>query len=277
MSNIITILKELFDNIQLTWAIARYNNRSSFQGHKFGVVWEFLNPLIQIALWGFVFGVLRGRGTVNVNGNSIPFLPWMLVGMTIWLFMNRAVIGGASSVKKRIKLVSKMQLPSSIIPAISIASKLTSYLILLLFVFVVLFVFGFAPTIYWLGFFYYFIAMLIFIYFFSLLNSTIAMVFPDYLNLLKPIMRLFFFFSGAIWRLQEMVQQNSLPAWFVRLMDLTPFSYIINGLRNAFLGNVFFHEDWIMTSAAFWLIVLLISIIGTHLHLKLRAKFIDLA
>jgi len=274
VSNIKIILKELFSNLQLIWTVARYNNKASFQGHYFGVVWEFLNPLIQIAIWGFVFGAIRNRSDVNVGTNAIPFIPWMLVGMTVWLFMNRATTSGALSVQRQIKLVAKMQFPVSILPAMDIAAKLTSYLFLLLITVIIILLNGIMPTLHWLSFFYYFVAMLIFIYFFALLNSTITLLFRDYHNILKPVMRLFFFFSGPIWRMQEM---SVIPNWFVRLMDLTPFSYIITGLRQSFFGEGFARNGWGIATLSFWLIVTLIALVGSHMHLKLKSKFVDLA
>lgn len=274
LSMIKMTFKEVFGNIPLIWTVARYTNKASFGRHYFGMIWEFLNPLIQIAIWGFVFGAIRNRQPVFVGENPVPFIPWMLVGMTIWLFMNRATTGGALSVQKQIKLVSKMQFPVSILPAMDMASKLTSYFFLLGITVVILFMNGIFPTIHWLGFFYYFVSMLIFIYFFALLNSTITMLFRDYHNLLKPMMRLFFFFSGPLWRMQEM---SAIPRWFIRLMDLTPFSYIITGLRHSFFGSGIFRENWLITTASFWLIVLLLALVGSHYHYKYKARFIDLA
>lgn len=274
MRKIGTILSEVFGNLQLIWTVARYNNKASFQGHYFGMIWEVLNPLIQIAIWGFVFGAIRNRSAVRVGEELVSFLPWMLIGMTAWMFMNNATVGGSLSVQKKIGLVSKMQFPMSILPAIDIASKLTTYFFLLVISLVILLTSGYFPTIHWLEFIYYFLAMLVFLYFFALLNSTITILFRDYHNILKPVMRLFFFFSGPIWRMQEM---QAIPSWFVRLMDLTPFSYIITGLRHAIFGYGLFRDNFGITSASFWLIVLLLALVSSHLHLKFRPRFIDLA
>jgi len=274
MVKIRTVINEIFANLQLIWTVARYNNKATFQGHYFGLVWEILNPLIQIAIWGFVFGAIRNRSAVWVGEYQVSFIPWMLIGMTAWMFMNNTTISGSLSVQKKIGLVSKMQFPMSILPAIDIASKLTTYFVLLLISLIILLTSGYFPTIHWLEFIYYFGAMLIFIYFFALLNSTITILFRDYHNLLKPIMRLFFFFSGPIWRMQEM---SAIPRWFVRLMDLTPFSYIITGLRHAMFGDGLLRDNFGITTLSFWLIVLLLAITSSHLHLKFRPRFIDLA
>lgn len=270
------ILKEILYNLQLIWIVARYNNKAAFQGHYFGLAWEILNPLIQIALFFFVFGSMRGNSDVRVGiGDDytyVQFLPWMLVGMSAWLFMNGATLSGSQSVQKKIELVSKMQFPISVLPAMDMAAKLTAYFVTVAIVTAIIFSFGFTPSIFWLQYVYYGLAMLIFVYFFALLNSTLTIMFRDYHQILKPIMRLFFWFSGVIWRIHEM---GNIPSWFIRMTDLNPFSYILTGFRYTFFSQHFFWEHW-ETTAFFWLLVLLLALVSSHLHLKLRAKFIDL-
>ena len=273
MSKIKEIVKELLGNLNLIWVVARYNNKAALQGHYFGVIWEILNPLIEILLNWFVFGAIRNRRPLYFAGNQVPFLAWMLVGMTAWRLMNRGIMTASQSIKKKIKLVSKMQFPTSTLPAIEIAGKMTSFFVTLAITIGILLFNGITPTFYWLQFFYYFVAMLIFLYFFSLFNSTLTVIFNDYHQLLAPIMRLLFWFSGVVWRLDEM---DVIPRWFVRAMDLNPFTYIISGFRNSFLSGKFFWQHW-ETTVFFWIFVTLLAILASHLHMKFRSKFSDLA
>lgn len=266
------IMKEIFTNLQLIWAVARYNNKATFQGHYLGLAWEIMTPVIQIGLFFFVFGTIRGDQPVYLNEEvAVAFLPWMLVGMSAWLFMKSATMQGSKSIQKQIKLVSKMQFPVSVIPGIAMAGKLTAYFVTLSAVIIMIVVLGHMPSLYWIQYFYYLFAMLVFIYFFALLNSTLTIMIRDYQQILQPIMQLVFWFSGVVWRIQEMV-----PERFIRVLDLNPFSYLLTGFRNTFLGEIFFWEHW-ETTVFFWLLILLMALISSHLHLKLRDKFIDLA
>ena len=272
MLKIKTILSEVLNNLQLTWTVARYNNKATFQGHYFGMIWEVLDPLIQIGVYFLIFGAIRDRNPVQVGLIRVPFFVWMLVGMTAWMFMSKVTLTGAESVRKKISLVSKMQFPMSVIPAMTLASRITAYSVTTTAAIIVLLVSGYMPNIFWVQYIYYVFAMAAFIYFFALLNSTLTIMFRDYIQILRPFMRFMMFFSGVIWRLGEM----ALPRWFIQLMDLNPFSYIITGFRYTFFGQAFFWQHW-ETTVFFWLLVLLIAFVSSHLHLKLRAKFIDLA
>ena len=268
MRNIIIIIKELHFYLGYIWLLARQRKKHSFDQHRFGVVWEYLNPIIQLATWGFVFGVLRSRSDVNVSGVAVSFIPWLVVGMPAWQFMSGSIKKAGMSYSGSKFSFSKLDVPISILPGVHIASKLSSYLVLVGVSIVVVIFSGFRPNLIWFQFFYYLIAMLIFVYFASLLDSYILLKFRDYQNIMKPIWRMLFFFSGPIWRLEE-----NFPRWFVRLMDLNPFSYIITGLRNTFFANGINRDGWMITTIAFWLIVILFAYVSTYLHFKLRKHY----
>jgi len=274
MSKVKMILTEVLGQLQLIWTVSWYNSKAQFQGHRFGMFWEIFDPLIQVGIYFFIFGMARNMDAVLVgfgdNYVYVPFFPWMITGMTAWMFMNKATQDASKSVKKDLSLVSKMQFPMSIIPAMTLASKILLFGVMTVTAVFVVLIFGFMPTLYWLQFFYYAFAMLVFIYFFALLNSTLSIMFPDYNNILKPFMRFNMFFAGVIWRTGE-----RFPAWFAHLMDLNPFSYIVTGMRYTFFGQAYFWQHW-ETTLFFWTLILILAIVASHLHLKLRAKFVDL-
>lgn len=272
-----TVLSEIKNHLYLIWVVARYENKATFKGHYFGLAWEILDPLIQVGIYFFVFGTMRGDQDIPVGFNNenfvyVQFLPWMLVGMSVWLFMNRVTLLGSKSIQKKITLVSKMKFPTSTIPAMTLSSRLTSYFVTIVIVIIIVWSTGFGPTLLWFQWFYYFLCMLVFTYFFALLNATLTMIFKDYHQMLAPFMRILFFFSDVIWDLTGVA---SLPNWVVRVSQLNPFVYIINGFRFTFFGQGTFWQQW-ETTLFFWLVVFFLAIVSSHLHLKYRSKFIDL-
>ncbi len=55
---------------------------------------------------------------------------------------------------------------------------------------------------------------------------------------------------------------------------LNPYAYIINGFRDTFFYKKMVFEDKPLTYC-FWLTTLVIFIVGAHLHVKFRSKFVD--
>ena len=268
VQKILLILKEQFSHLGIIFRVAQYENKASYQGHYLGLAWEFLNPLIQIGIYYLIFGI-GVRGNDEVRG--VPFIVWMLFGISCWFFINKAVLDCSKSIQKKVGMVSKMKFPVSVLPSITIVSLLKTFFVMIGISIVVAFFFGIYPTIYWLQIIYYFVALIIFLFFFGLLNSTITLLVRDYHIILQSLMRILFYFSGPIW----VIEEARFPAWVIRMIQLNPFFYIINGFRDAFLSRAFFWE-YRTTGLFFWGLTLLIAILGTHLHLKFRSKFVDL-
>ena len=259
------VLKEQLDYLSIVFRIAKYENKASYQGHHLGMVWEILNPLLQVSVFFLVFGI-GFRGGVDVNG--VPFIVWLIMGQASWMLMNSAVQGGSISVKQKLGLVSKMKFPISILPTIIIVTRLKPFYVMMVISIMGALITGVAPTLHWFGAFYYFIAMTFLLIFMGFLTSTINILFNDFQFILTTIMRLIFFTSGVMFPLEDM--QGRLGD----LLALNPFHYIVSGFRNSFLYQITFWDRGRQT-LFFWAFTLFIGLVGSHLHLKFRARFSD--
>lgn len=266
MNKLGLILKEQFSSLGIIYRIANYENKASYQGHYLGLAWEILNPTIQVITFYVVFGVGLHRGR---EVRDVPFITWMLVGMAVWFFMNKVVLESSKSIQRKIGMVSKMKFPVSVLPTIVIVSQLKTFFVMMgLAIGSALFV-GIFPTIHWFQFLYYFVAMIAFLLFIGLLSSTITILVRDFHFILQAVMRLLFYTSGTILVISDMFTGR-----FGRLLQLIPFNYLIRGFRNVMLYQGMIFEDT-TASLFFWVLVLLIALLATHLHLKFRSRFMD--
>lgn len=261
------VLIEQFKNFNIIRRVSKYEEKATYQNHYLGMIWQFLNPVIQIGIYYLVFGIGMNGGR-KVDG--YPFLIWMLIGITAWFFINSTILGGSNSIYKKVGLVSKMKFPMSILPSINIASNLISYIAMVGILVVIMCAYGIYPTIYWLQYFYYFVCMIAFLFSFSILNSTITVLVRDYHIALQSTIRLLFYLSGVIWD----VETRNFPVWFVRILRLNPIHYIIDGFRDSFLSKEWFWEKGTL-SLFFWILTFFILILGSHLHMKFRSRFVD--
>ena len=58
----------------------------------------------------------------------------------------------------------------------------------------------------------------------------------------------------------------------IKILMLNPYAYIINGFRDTFFYKDGFEDK---PDLLFWLTTLVIFIVGAHLHVKFRSKFVD--
>lgn len=270
MNDVKLVIKEQFSNFGIIRRISKYEEKATYQSHYLGLIWQFLNPAIQIGIYYLVFG-LGVNGGKQVDG--VPFIIWMLIGIIAWFFINSSILGSSNSIYKQVGLVSKMKFPVSILPSVNITSNFVSYRAMMLLLLVSMTIGGVYPTIYWLQYIYYFICMIAFLFAFGILNATITVLVRDYHIMLQSILRLLFYLSGPIWNLHTMAQFKGKDA-IIRILELNPIFYIIDGFRDTFLSKAWFWQKGTQ-SLFFWLIVLLLLTIGSHLHMKFRARFVD--
>jgi teichoic acid transport system permease protein len=267
VKEIAAVIKEQFKHAGIIFRMSRYEDKATYQSHYLGLAWQILNPAIQIGIYYLVFGL-------GVNGNrevdGVPFIIWMLIGITAWFYINASVLGASNSIHRQVGMVAKMKFPVSILPSINIISNLSSYIPMVAIVVGSLFIAGVTPTIYWLQFIYYFLAMVIFLFAFGLLNATITVLIRDYHIFLQSVLRLLFYVSGPIWD----INNRNMPVWLIKILRLNPFYYLIEGFRDAFLSRAWVWEKTTYT-LIFWCLTLMLLILGSHLHMKFRARFVD--
>ncbi|MCB6218625.1 ABC transporter permease [Bacillus paralicheniformis] len=273
MKALIRVLKEQFLSLPLIIRLAAYETKSKYQMNYLGVLWQFLNPLIQMLAYWFVFGIGIRKSSEMVTGvGEVPFIIWMLAGLIPWFFISPTILDGSNSVYKRINMVAKMNFPISSLPSVAIAANLFSYFVMMAIYVMVLLGFGIYPNLQWLEYIYYLFCMIVFMFAFSLFNSTISVLVRDYQFLLQSVTRLLFFLLPIFWDISTQLGDKH-PA-LLNVIKLNPLFYIIDGFRNSFFGGDWFFED-VTYTLYFWALTLLILTVGSILHMKFRDKFVD--
>jgi len=75
------VVSENISNIYRIFLIAKYEILAENRDSKLGILWNVLNPLIQISTYWFVFGIgIRSGKPVD----GIEFLDWLLAGMVFY-------------------------------------------------------------------------------------------------------------------------------------------------------------------------------------------------
>lgn len=265
MKYVFQIIKEQFMYLPLTISIAGFDLKGQYRMHYLGILWEFISAAIQVLAYWFVFGV-GIRGGADVDG--IPFVLWLLVGLIPWFFINSSITQGSKSVLNKVGLVARMNFPISILPTITMAKNVVSFVLLSVLIVVILFVYGFDASMSLLQLPYYLFAMFAFLFSVTILFSTISVIIRDFMSGLNAVMRMFFFLTPVLW------DASDLPDVLVSLLQVNPLYYIVMGIRDSVFSGQWFFEDMPLT-IYFWSITLLILFVGCFVHIKFRNKFVD--
>lgn len=270
MSSIINVIKEQIDNFHLIRRLSTYELKATNRNNYLGILWEFINPGIQIAIYWFVFGYVQKRPYVEgTNGQDIPFFIWMLAGIVLWFFIYPAITQGSKSIYTRLRMVSRMNFPLSAIPSYVMLSLLYPQLLLMVAVMVIFQFIGYPISIYYIQLPYFLFATIIFLFALSLITSTIATIVRDFQMLLQSLMRVLLYITPILWPVHK------LGDTFKFIMKLNPVYYLIEGYRYALLGQGWFIIEHPAITIYFWVVVLLLLMIGSYMHVRFRRHFID--
>lgn len=113
-----TGLFEVFRRRYLLRLLVRRELSARYQGSVLGLLWSYVNPLTQFAIYYFVMGVL-----FQLHKDVQNFAIHMFSGIIIVHFFNETFNAGTRSIMRNKALVQKMALPREMFP---VASMLVS-------------------------------------------------------------------------------------------------------------------------------------------------------
>lgn len=271
MSSAITVIKEQVKYFYLIRRLSLYELISSNKNNYLGMAWELINPLIQVAIYWFVFGFgIRQRAAIELKqGLEVPFLQWMLVGIIIWFFFYQSTIQASKSIYSRLRMLSKMNFPMSVIPNFIIFSRFYVHLAMIMFTIIILVITGYPVNLYYIQIPYFILAAFAFTYSLALITSTLSTIVRDVHMFLAATLRMLLYLSPILWTI------SSLPDAIEVVLKVNPLHYLIEGYRAGFFGlGWYFIENWQYT-LYFWVLTTILFFIGSSLHVKFRRHFID--
>src|SRR5699024_11128303 len=141
------------------------------------------------------------RAPVEVNGMEIPFFIWLLAGFFLWIFSFQSMIEGSKSIYSRLRILSKMSFPFSVIPNFVIFSKLYVHLFMLGITIIILQFTGFDISIHYIQLSYFLFSALALLFAISLITSTISTIIRHFHRRLNAALRMLLYLSGVLWPL----------------------------------------------------------------------------
>ena len=260
----IGILKENYKSRKMIFKLAKNDFKTKYAGSYLGIIWAFVQPIMTILLYWFVFQV----GFRSQPYGDYPFVLWLTAGLVPWFFFSDAWNGATNSMLEYSFLVKKVVFDIGILPVIKIFSAFFVNIFFSLFMVVLFMVNGYMPTMHTLQLIYCLIALCGAMSYFT---SSIIVFIRDLGHLLGIVLQVLMWMTPIMWNIQMV--QGRFP-WLVNLLKLNPVFYIVQGYRDAMFAEKWFWERPIWT-IYFWVLVLFIYIAGTHVFQKLRPHFAD--
>jgi len=252
--SLIADLRALATRRELLADFAWRDLRARYKGSALGFAWNFLIPLLQLAVFWILFGVLLGTRPRTATGEQ-PYAIFLFVGLLPWTFFSNALQLGAASIVSNGSIVKKVSLPVQLLPAASVLSALVNFLISLVVLFVVLAVFGPRHVE---GLLY--LPLLVAIELILGLGSAYLLAalnvfFRDVEHILGILLLLWYFLTPVLFPISLLADRPRELA----LLSLNPMTGVIVGYQRALLDGL--APDWGMLawSAAVGVVVFIIG------------------
>jgi teichoic acid transport system permease protein len=226
-------MAEMWNRRDFAIAVPLEQLRSEHKTTLLGNVWHLGNPLLMIAVYYFVFGVL-----LNSNRGIDNFLLWLTIGVFTFRLTNNSVLGGAMSITASKGLIRAIKFPRSLLPISVVVSRLITFGIelSLLAVFTVLSGVGMSRRL---------LVLPLIIVIHTALNLGGAFIaarlneaFRDIQQIIPFLFRLLQYLSGVMFPIQNYLG-DKITGVGATVISLNPVMRIIDLYRWAFLGTSF--------------------------------------
>ncbi|MCI9286527.1 MAG: ABC transporter permease [Clostridia bacterium] len=219
------LLKNLYNYRELLKTNVKKDVGGKYKNSFLGVLWSFINPLLQIAVYAFVFQII-------MRSNIENYAVYLCCALVPWQYFSSVVLRGAATIIDNGNIIKKVYFPREILPISIVTSEGINFLIstIIILGFVIVSGIGLSVNIFW-----YFLIVII-QYIISLgisfIVSSLSVYFRDLLHLLGVFMQLLFYATPIVYSAQD------VPASFRWLLKINPMSYLIEGYRTIFYDKM---------------------------------------
>jgi len=254
------IFKELYHYRELLKTNVKKDIRGKYKASFLGVLWSFINPLLQVLVYAIVFPYIMKVETEN-------YLVFLICGIIPWTWFTTSLSQGTTCITNNSNLIKKVYFPREILPISVVTSGLINFFISCLII--VIFVLFGGCGLSWHILLLPFIALIQYVVTLAIifLTSAINAYIKDTEYIVNFVINLLFYATPVLYS-YEMFLGTPLM-WLFRL---NPMAHIINAYRDIF----YVHELPNMTNL---LIVLVISLIALficyNIFKKLEKRFAE--
>ena len=236
-------LRRLFRYRSLIHTLVVRELKARYRGSLLGFFWSFVNPLLLLLVYSFVFSVvLPGfRGS-----DQEPYALFLFCGLLPWTWFSSALLESSNALIMNGNLIKKVLFPAEVLPIVAVLSNMIHF-ILGLVVLGGFLIFYAAPLrlteLVWFPLVV--LVQLILSLGLGLLLAALTVHFRDLKDLLANLLTLWFFCTPIIYPM------SMLPPTGKFFMDLNPVAHLaISYQEILFYDGPFGHWRWLLALLA---------------------------
>jgi lipopolysaccharide transport system permease protein len=211
-------LSNLFRYRGLVQSLVARELKARYRGSVLGFFWSFVNPLLLLLIYSFVFTTVMPNETKGVQ----PFALFMFCGILPWTWFSSSLIEASGSLIAGGNLIKKVLFPAEVLPIVSVLANMVNFFLGLPILILFLVIYRHQPNPWNLVWFpVAVIVQLVFTSALALIVSALAVHFRDIRDILSNLLTLWFFATPIIYPwFQPNVQRFKL------FFNVNPFTHL---------------------------------------------------
>ncbi|KUM68776.1 ABC transporter permease [Streptomyces curacoi] len=230
-------IRQLWARRHFIGAFATAKLTAQYSQAKLGQVWQVLTPLLNAAVYYFIFGKLMG------TSRGIPdFIPFLVTGVFVWTFTQSSIMAGTRAISGNLGLVRALHFPRAALPISFALQQFQQLMFSMAALVVILLCFGTPVAASW-------VLAVPALVLQSVFNTGIAMIMarmgaktPDIAQLMPFVLRTWMYASGVMFSISHMMSKHTdWPSWVTSALQANPAAVYIDLMRFALIDS--FHAS----------------------------------
>ena len=215
-------LANLFRHRGLISALVARELKARYRGSVFGFLWSFINPLLLLLIYSFVFTVV----IPNQEEKAQPYALFMFCGILPWTWFATSLSDAAGSLIAGGNLIKKVLFPAEVLPLVNVMANMVHFFLGLPILIAFLIYYQRSVSIGEILWFPVIVGVqLVFTTALALFLSAMTVHFRDLKDLISNVLTLWFFATPIIYPM------HLAPADMAWLLNLNPMTHIMRSYQ----------------------------------------------
>ncbi|MFF9377670.1 ABC transporter permease [Streptomyces griseoluteus] len=223
-------VRQLWDRRHFITAFATAKLTAQYSQAKLGQLWQVMTPLLNAAVYYFIFGVLLGtkRGVAD-------FIPFLVTGVFVWTFTQSSIMAGTRAISGNLGLVRALHFPRAALPISFCLQQLQQLLFSMLALIAIILCVGVPVSASWLLALPALVLQFVFNAGVSMVLARMGAKTPDIAQLMPFLLRTWMYVSGVMWSIDQQTQGQ--PRALSLLLQYNPAALYIDLMRFALIDS----------------------------------------
>lgn len=253
------IFKRLYDYREMLKTSIKKDIGGKYKNSFLGVLWSFVNPLLQILVYAIIFPLIMKSDIEN-------YVVFMVCGLIPWNYFSTVINRSSFTMIENGNIIKKVYFPREILPISVVTSETVTFLISSILILLFAFGYGLGITINIVFYPLVLVVQYVMLLGISLIVSSVTVYFRDLQHFIGVLLQLFFYATPIVYAV------DVIPANFRWILKFNPMTYIIEGYRDIFWGQTAPNISTLLIVLA---IGIVLCIVGYLIFNKLQKRFAE--